>query len=96
MNVPVNRFICFSEYFWLMPVDALCFQNREETFCHTLPQQFPLLTLTVLCRTIEFAWNAPEKCIKSLSCCGVLCSEHLMVYFALTSVAGLPEVKTGE
>ena len=34
VNIPVDQFVCFLERLWLVAVDALCFQNREEIICH--------------------------------------------------------------
>src|SRR5699024_4333550 len=34
MNVSVNQIIRFFQCFWLMSVDALCFQDGEKIFCH--------------------------------------------------------------
>ena len=34
VNIPVDQFVRFLERLWLVAVDALCFQNREEIFCH--------------------------------------------------------------
>ena len=36
MDIAVNHFICFGEGCRLMAVDALCFENGEEIFCHCI------------------------------------------------------------
>ena len=36
VNVSVNQLIRFMQCLGLVSVDALCFQNREEIFCHCI------------------------------------------------------------
>ena len=36
MDIAVNHFICFGEGSRLVAVDALCFENGEEIFCHCI------------------------------------------------------------
>ena len=45
MDLAVNHFVCLSECFWLMPVNALCLGMEKKFSTMALSKQFPRLDM---------------------------------------------------